>query len=390
MTMSVDTLLRCGVVATIVMAAGCAAADEDDVFVSQGVILHPTVESIPAAGHVTHVISSGGAMLDEDAGALVDQLAGAREILSIGVLEGETHEMFGQIQDISVDAEGNFYVLDDRNMAVRAFDPEGNYLRQYGQPGAGPGEFRAPIALAIDTAHRLLVADRARRITAFSLEHDHADTTMALPYGPRDLCIGATRIYVHGVTAEQKGVIHAFDATGAYVHSFGSGYQFGGSLAREDLSRGSLACSRQTDNVMFLFRYLPVMRGHSPQADAEWVTMLSDFAPMRITEDARTRTLTYSGQAGVSDVLHQATVINGTGYAIVQVLRRTPESIQEQREYAEILTYVVSMDTGAGGYAGNALPPVYAVAAGQIYTAINWPYPRVIVYKLPLTTHPGV
>lgn len=388
--MSADTLLRCGVVAMIVMAAGCAAADEDDASVSRGVILHPTAESIPAADHVTRVISSGDAMLDEEVEVRVDQLAGIGEILSVGVLEGEAHEMFGQIQDISVDAEGNFYVLDDRNMAIRAFDPQGNYLRQYGQPGAGPGEFRAPTALAIDAAQRLLVADRTRRITAFSLEHGHVDTTMALPYEPRDLCIGATRIYVHGVTAEQEGVIHAFDATGAYEQSFGSGYQFGGSLAREDLSRGSLACSRQTDNVMFLFRYLPVMRGHSQQADAEWVSTLSGFIPMRITEDTRTRTLTYSGQEGVSDVLRQATVIDGTGHAIVQVLRRTPQSIQEQREYAEILTYVVSIDTGAGGYAGNALPPVYAVAAGQIYTAINWPYPRVIVYKLPLTTHPGV
>ena len=388
--MLVSTLLRCGVAATIVLAGGCAPLDENDVAVSQGVILHPTAESIPGADHVTHVISSASPVLDEAAGALVDRLASLTEILSVGALEGEVYEMFGQIQDLAVDTEGNLYVLDDRNAVVRVFDPQGNYVRHYGAAGDGPGEFRAPAALAIDGANRLLVADQVRRITAFSREHGNADTTMALRYSPLDFCISATHIYVHAVTSELEGVVHALDATGAYLHSFGSGYQSGGYMAREDLSRGSLACSRQADGAMFVFRYLPVMRGHSPQGETKWVSRLSDFDPMRITEDSSTRTLTYSGQGGDSDVMHHATVVDGTGYVLVQVLRRTPASIQERREYAEILTYVVSLDTGAGGYAGNELPPVYAVAAGRLYTAVNWPYPRVLVYELPPATRPGV
>ena len=192
------------------------------------------------------MISEAGPV-DEGARSLVDRLASSKEILVVGVLDGELHEMFGQIQDLAADSEGNLYVL---------------------------------------------------------------------------------------------------DATDAHLHSFGSGYQFGGPMAREDLSRGSLTCSRHTDDVVFTFRYLPVMRGHSSQGEIKWTSSLSDFNPMHITEDTNTHTLTYSGNEGVSDVVYHLTIIDETGYTLVQVLSRTPESIQARREYAEILTYVVDLETG--------------------------------------------
>ena len=389
-TMLGSLLLRCGVAAVILLACGCVRLDDSDLSVSHGIVQHPVAESIPGADDVAHVISSAGPILDEEVGALVDRLARSSEILSVGALEGDAYEMFGNIQDLAVDAEDNLYVLDARNAVVRVFDPQGTYVRDFGERGGGPGEFRAPNAIAIDAANRLLVADQARRITAFDLVRGNVDTTMALPGGPRDLCVSATRIYIHGVTVEQEGVLHAFDAAGTYLHSFGSGYQFGGLLAREGLSRGSLTCSRQTDDTMFLLRFLPVVRGYSPQGESKWVSRLSDFDPMRITEDANTQSLTYSGRDGISDVMHHATVIDGTGYVLVQVLRRNPETVQQRREYAEMLTYVMSMETGAGGYAGNELPPVYAIAAGRIYTAVNWPYPRIRIYELPSANRPGV
>ena len=88
--------------------------------------------------------------------------------------------------------------------------------------------------------------------------------------------------------------------------------------------------------------------------------------------------------------MYHLTIIDGTGYALVQVLRRTPESIQARREYAEILTYVVDLETGAGGYVGNKLPPVYTVVAGRLYAAVNWPYPHVLVYEMPPEIRLGV
>lgn len=376
-------------VAAIAIFSGCTGSDDSEDVVNRGIIRHPTAESIPDADQVAHVIPETGP-IDEGARSLVDRLSRSAEVLVVGVLEGEVHEMFGQIEDLVTDTEGNLYVLDARNSVVRVFDSRGEYVRHYGAPGEGPGEFRAPTALAIDRANRLLVADRIRRITAFSRENGSVVATMTLQDGPLDLCVSATRIYIHTAGSEHGDVVHAVDTTGAYLHSFGSGYQFGGTLAREDLSRGSLTCSHHTDDVMFTFRYVPVMRRHSSQGEIKWTSSLSDFNPMRITEDASTHTLTYSGNEGVSDVMHHLTFMDETDYVLVQVLRRTPESIQERREYAEILTYVVNLETGAGGYVGNELPPVYAVVAGRLYAAVNWPYPHVLVYEMPPEIRPGV
>ncbi len=377
------------VVATIAIFSGCMGSDDSEDVVNRGVIQHPTAEGIPGADQIVHVISEAGPV-DEETRSLVDKLASSKEILIVGVLDGELHEMFGQILDLAADLEGNLYVLDARNYVVRVFDSSGEFVRHHGAPGEGPGEFRAPSALEIDGTNRLLVADRIQRITAFTRENADVGTTMTLQDSPRDLCVSATRIYIHTVGSERAGIVHALDTTGTYLDSFGSGYQFGGAMAREDLSRGSLTCSHHSDDVMFTFRYVPVMRRYSSQGEIKWTSSLSDFNPMHITEDTNTRTLTYSGNEGVSDVMYHLTIIDGTGYALVQVLRRTPESIQARREYAEILTYVVDLATGAGGYVGNELPPVYTVVAGRLYAAVNWPYPHVLVYEMPPEIRPGV
>ena len=376
-------------VAAIAIFSGCTGSNDSEDVVDRGVIRHPVAESIPDADQVAHVISKAGPV-DEEARSLIDRLSRSAEVLVVGVLEGELHEMFGQIEDLAADTEGNLFVLDAGNAVVRVFDSQGGYLRHHGAPGVGPGEFRAPSALGIDGTNRLLVADRIRRITAFSRENADVGTTMTLQDSPYDLCVSATRIYIHATGSEHGGVVHALDTAGAYLDSFGSGYQFGGGMAREDLSRGGLTCSHHTDDVMFAFRYLPIMRGYSSQGEIKWTSSLSDFNPMHITEDASTHMLTYSGNEGVSDVMHQLTVIDETDYVLVQVLRRTPESIQERKEYAEMLTYVVNLETGGGGYVGNELPPVYAVVAGRLYAAVNWPHPHVLVYELPPEIRPGV
>ena len=376
-------------VAVAAVLSGCMDSYESEDVVERGVIRHPTAESIPDADQVAHVISEAGPV-DQGAKPLIDRLSRSAEVLVVGVLEGEVHEMFGQIEDLAADTEGNFYVLDDRNYVVRVFDSSGEFVRHHGAPGEGPGEFRAPSALEIDGTNRLLVADRIRRITAFSRENANVGTTLALQDSPLDLCLSASRMYIHATGSERGGIVHALDTTGAYLDSFGSGYQFGGAMAREDLSRGSLTCSQRTDDVVFTFRYVPLMRGYSSQGEIKWTSSLSDFNPMHITEDASTHMLTYSGNEGVSDVMHHLTVIDETEYVLVQVLRRTPESIQERKEYAEILTYVVHLETGAGGYVGNELPPVYAVVAGRLYAAVNWPYPHVLVYEMPTEIRPGM
>ena len=48
---------------------------------------------------------------------------------------------FGQIVGIACDSAGNVYVLDAGNSTIQSFDKDGTFIRQWGGPGTGDGQF---------------------------------------------------------------------------------------------------------------------------------------------------------------------------------------------------------------------------------------------------------
>lgn len=67
-----------------------------------------------------------------------------QEDLRIGSLEGEGPQLLGEIGDVSVDADGRIYVLEQQAQEIRVFDAEGSWVRTIGRPGEGPGELNVP------------------------------------------------------------------------------------------------------------------------------------------------------------------------------------------------------------------------------------------------------
>jgi len=51
--------------------------------------------------------------------------------------------------NIAVDTEGRLYVLETRSYEVRVFDPDGEFLRKFGRPGQGPGDFQSPFGIDV-------------------------------------------------------------------------------------------------------------------------------------------------------------------------------------------------------------------------------------------------
>jgi len=66
-----------------------------------------------------------------------------------------------------VDAQGTIYIEDDSDMSIKAFDPQGRYLRTIGRKGNGPGEFGRIADMAVLPDGRLLVTDFETRRTSF-------------------------------------------------------------------------------------------------------------------------------------------------------------------------------------------------------------------------------
>ncbi len=61
---------------------------------------------------------------------------------TIGVLMGDSTEMFGNIFDATFLPSGELVVVDLLKRCASVFDSTGQFVRQIGRPGAGPGEFQ--------------------------------------------------------------------------------------------------------------------------------------------------------------------------------------------------------------------------------------------------------
>jgi len=68
---------------------------------------------------------------------------------------------------IAVDAQGNIYIEDDSDMAIKVFDQTGKFLRAMGRRGEGPGEFTYIGDMVPLPDGRLLVTDFQARRTSF-------------------------------------------------------------------------------------------------------------------------------------------------------------------------------------------------------------------------------
>src|SRR5213079_2606920 len=80
--------------------------------------------------------------------------------------------MFRQVTDIAWDPAGNTYISDGYiNSRVAKIDKDGNWLKSWGEPGDGPGQFNTPHSIAVDAHENIYVADRGnRRIQVFDTD----------------------------------------------------------------------------------------------------------------------------------------------------------------------------------------------------------------------------
>jgi DNA-binding beta-propeller fold protein YncE len=80
--------------------------------------------------------------------------------------------MFRQVTDVAWDRAGNTYISDGYiNSRIAKVDKDGNWLKSWGEPGSGPGQFDTPHSLAVDAGGSIYVADRGnRRIQVFDGE----------------------------------------------------------------------------------------------------------------------------------------------------------------------------------------------------------------------------
>lgn len=79
-------------------------------------------------------------------------------------------------QSATTDSKGNIFISDNQGRIINMYSSSGEYLKNFGRQGRGPGEFNHIDNIAIDENDRLLVLDRFQfKVSRFDVESDSID-----------------------------------------------------------------------------------------------------------------------------------------------------------------------------------------------------------------------
>jgi len=90
-----------------------------------------------------------------------------KEDLRLGGAPAREASYFPQGAELTVDADGDLYVVDIGNRRVQMFNPSGQFIRTIGRQGQGPGEYMFPGGVHFDDDGNIWI-DNGRQMVVFS------------------------------------------------------------------------------------------------------------------------------------------------------------------------------------------------------------------------------
>lgn len=99
------------------------------------------------------------------------------EVLAIG--DGNPEDpnyLFSSIASVHADAHNRIIVAENFGNHLKVFDDQGNFEKQIGRDGDGPGEFRMTLAMTIDSSGNILVVDQSSgSVSKFDSDGNYID-----------------------------------------------------------------------------------------------------------------------------------------------------------------------------------------------------------------------
>ena len=315
--------------------------------------------------------------------------------LEIGVLDGDRARIFGQIEDVDVDSDGNIVVLDRRSYAVSWFAADGRFLGVVGREGGGPEEFRGPEGMAIGPNNDVYVLDAPeRRVLVFALSDDGpvaVRTLSVVPVFAGDICIrdrgSDARIVLLGRAPPATAVsplVHVFSLDGDRVSSFGLPVQEPldatlPAVMRRTLehsnNRGHLSCA--SSRVAITSERLGIVRAYSALGDLDRQVRLDDFAPVGWTIEGR------RVRMGMDPDLGRANTISAVAALSDEAVLLTLHEASSTEWSGRHSLIVANLENGEQSASHPKGLIATKVVRGRLYGYVNDPFPRVVVRSIP-------
>ena len=196
-----------------------------------GAFTQPTDLAL-APGGVIYVVSRGR-------DGIVDLLGYGKRIGKV-TIEEEFLGDFGRDRliwpaGLAIDRDGNVYCSDEYRNIIESYDPDGQYLSEWGGHGSDEGQIDGPSGLAFDAEDNLYVVDaRNHRVQRFT-----RDGQFLTAWGGHGDQAGQFNL-PWGITVDNKGDVYVadwgndrvqkFSPDGTHLASFGSVMADGGEL----------------------------------------------------------------------------------------------------------------------------------------------------------------
>jgi tripartite motif-containing protein 71 len=145
---------------------------------------------------------SGGAVVP----AARDATPSSAGTWSVVLTEASLPGHFSDPVAVAIDRAGNVYVADSGNGRIQVLDPSGMPLRQIGKSGGGPGELKRPSGVAVDDAGNVYVADTGN----FRVQKFGPDGASLATWGTKGTGEGMFRA-PYGVAVDGGGNVYVTD-----------------------------------------------------------------------------------------------------------------------------------------------------------------------------------
>ena len=201
----------------LLILVACAPLNSTDILESKNIGMSvsfnsPTGLAIDTKGNLYVVDSGNHRVLKFDSEGNLSLEFGKH-----GKGEGEFnfHEDKGTICGISVDNQGNVFVVDKGNYRIQKFDSNGNFLMAWGSKGTGDGQFIRPIYIAIDYQGNVFVTDDRNPV----IQKFDNNGQFLLKWGELGAKEGQFQ-HATGISIDSKGNVYVSDYENQNIQKF--------------------------------------------------------------------------------------------------------------------------------------------------------------------------